>query len=95
VMAEVGTVERAVNVVGVSDLFKIETFFQEGCCGMCIARTGKSLGDKSRFEEMKLSVIYVNSVTSFCWVHNFVDLTLNLTLRRGSEIEMKDRFVDD
>jgi hypothetical protein len=51
VMAEVGTVERAVNVVGVYDLFKIETFFQEGCCRMCIARTGKSLGDKSRFEE--------------------------------------------
>jgi hypothetical protein len=50
---------------------------------------------KVGLRRMKLSVFYVNSVTSFCWVHNFIDLTLNLTLRRGSEIEMKDRFVDD
>jgi hypothetical protein len=38
----------------------------------------------------KLSVIRVNSVSSFCWTHNFLDLTLNPMFGCGAEIGMEE-----
>jgi hypothetical protein len=43
------------------------------------------------FERMELNVDRVNSVTSFCCAHNFVDLTLNSVLGWGSWIQMEGR----
>jgi hypothetical protein len=55
------------------------TFFC-GSCGIgCHVQVGVSvkIGFSGR---IKLSVFYINNVTYSCWVHNFVDLTLNLAL---------------
>jgi hypothetical protein len=34
---------------------------------------GRSVGDKSGFRRTKLSVFYVNGVTSGCWSHKFLN----------------------